>query len=304
MSLITSGNFPKALRPGLKEIFNTEEMKHIQYHEEIFKKVSSDLQYEERMGMVGGGVAVVKPEGSPIRYTEMQQGYIRRTANVVVGLGMKVSMEAIKDNRYSKIYDNTRELSNGLYQFKQITAANIFNNGYDTSVTYLDGLPLFSTAHVRKGGGTYSNRLAAGIDLSEVALETIYANVRRNRNERGLLSPLMLDKLCLPPELVHQALRLLDSEKQAETANNAINAIRKKGTIPGGVTDNPFLTDTDAYFVTTSIPGEMGLIYQVNMPLNFDQDKDSDTFNQSYIAYERYALDCIDVRAVYGSPGA
>ena len=50
MSIITSGNFPKALRPGLKEIFNTEQKDKRQYHLDIFTKVDSDKQYEERMG--------------------------------------------------------------------------------------------------------------------------------------------------------------------------------------------------------------------------------------------------------------
>ena len=59
MSIITSGNFPKTLRPGLKVIFNTEQKDKRQYHLDIFTKVDSDKQYEERMGMVGMGVAVV-----------------------------------------------------------------------------------------------------------------------------------------------------------------------------------------------------------------------------------------------------
>lgn len=302
MAIITSGNFPKSLRPGLAEIFNTEMTDKTKYHEMIFTKVTSDKQYEERMGMVGMGVAQVKPEGAPVSYSDMQQGYIRRTTNTVIALGMQVTMEAIKDCLYDQIFDKTRQLSRSVYLAKQILAANIFNNGYSGSYTYLDGQPLFSTSHLRKGGGTYSNRLAAGIDLSELALETIYTNVMANRDERGNLDPLMTEKLVVPPSLFHQALRLTKSERQAETANNAINAIVANGTIKS-VVQNPFLTDQDAFFLTTDIPGTMGLIYQEREALVFDQDKDADTFNAKFLAYERYALDVVDVRCVYGSPG-
>ena len=55
MSIITSGNFPKALRPGLKTIFNLEQKDKRQYHEDIFTKVTSDKQYEERMGFIVTG---------------------------------------------------------------------------------------------------------------------------------------------------------------------------------------------------------------------------------------------------------
>jgi phage major head subunit gpT-like protein len=252
--------------------------------------------------MVGMGVAVVKPEGSPVQYGDMQQGFIRRTNNVVLALGMQVSMEAIEDCLYDVIFNKTRELSRSMYLAKQILAANIFNNGYSSSATYLDGQPLFSTAHLRKGGGTYANRLAAGIDLSELALETIYTNTMANRDERGNLSPLMTQTLVVPPSLKHQALRLTKSDRQAETANNAINAIVTNGTVKN-VVENPFLTDSDAFFMTTDIPGAMGLIYQERKALNFDQDKDADTFNAKFLASERYNFDVVDVRCVYGSPG-
>lgn len=302
MAIITSGSFPKSLRPGLKEIFNTEQTDKTQYHLQIFTQVSSDKQYEERMGMVGMGVAQAKAEGSPVVYSDMQQGFVRRTTNVVIALGMQVTMEAIQDCLYDQIFDKTKQLSRSMYLSKQIQAANIFNNGYAAAPTYLDGQPLFSTTHVRKGGGTYSNRLAAGIDLSELALETIYANVMANRDERGNLDPLMTKTLVVPPALKHQALRLTKSDRQAETANNAINALVTNGTIKN-VVENPFLTDSDAFFITTDIPGSMGLIYQERAALTFDQDKDADTFNAKFLAYERYAFDVINVRCVYGSPG-
>jgi phage major head subunit gpT-like protein len=106
----------------------------------------------------------------------------------------------------------------------------------------------------------------------------------------------------VPPSLKHQALRLTKSDRQAETANNAINAIVTNGTVKN-VVENPFLTDSDAFFMTTDIPGSMGLIYQERKALNFDQDKDADTFNAKFLASERYAFDVVDVRCVYGSPG-
>lgn len=303
MSIITSGGFPKALRPGLKKIFNTEAEKQTQYHLEIYSKVDSDKQYEERLGLVGLGTAMVKPEGMPVQYSDMQQGYVRRSTNVVIALGMNVTMEAIKDNLYPEIFQKAKQLAFSMYQAKQILGAGIFNSGYDATVTYADGQPLFSTAHVRKGGGTYSNRLAAGVDLSEAAIDSINSAVRRNRNERGLIAPLMLDKLVVPPELASQAERITKSQLQPATANNAVNAVRSRGLLPGGWTDNPFLTDADAYFCTTTIPGDMGLVYQEREALAFDEDKDADTFNAKYIAYERYVFDAIDVRCVYGSPG-
>jgi hypothetical protein len=302
MSIITSGNFPKALRPGLKEIFNTEQKDKRQYHLDIFTKVDSDKQYEERMGMVGMGVAVVKPEGSPVQYGDMQQGFIRRTNNVVLLWVCKYPWKRLKivfTTLSSTKPVNCRARCILQSRFLRLTSSITVTARL---LLILDGQPLFSTAHLRKGGGTYANRLAAGIDLSELALETIYTNTMANRDERGNLSPLMTQTLVVPPSLKHQALRLTKSDRQAETANNAINAIVTNGTVKN-VVENPFLTDSDAFFMTTDIPGAMGLIYQERKALNFDQDKDADTFNAKFLASERYNFDVVDVRCVYGSPG-
>lgn len=303
-SIITSGSIPKALRPGLKKIFNLQEAQNMRYHADVYEEVGSDKQWEERLGLVGLGVAAVKPEGMPVQFSDMNQGFFRRTYNYVIALGMNVTMEAMDDNLYPEIMQKTKMLSFSMNQAKQIKAAGLFNSGYDTNVTYLDGQPMFSTAHVRKGGGTYSNRLAAGVDLSEDAIAQIWAAVQKNRNERGQISPLLLDKLVVPPELAAQAERITKSELQPATANNAVNQLKTRGILPGGWVSNPFLTDADAYFCTTKGVGEgTGLIYQVRTAINFDSDKDSDTFNNKFIAYERYNFDMIDPRCVYGSPG-
>lgn len=303
-SIITSGSIPKLLRPGLKKVFNQQEALNMRYHEDVFSQVDSDKQWEERLGMVGLGTAALKPEGMPVQFSDMNQGFFRRTYNYVIALGMNVTMEALDDNLYPEILNKTKQLSFSMNQAKQIKAAGLFNSGYDTSVTYLDGQPMFSTAHLRKGGGTYSNRLAAGVDLSEDAITQMWSAVQKNRNERGLISPLLLDKLFVPPALAAQAERITKSELQPATANNAVNQLRTRGLLPGGWFSNPFLTDDDAYFTTVKgIGDDTGLIYQVRTAISFDSDKDSDTFNNKFIAYERYNFDMIDPRCVYGSPG-
>jgi hypothetical protein len=74
---------------------------------------------------------------------------------------------------------------------------------------------------------------------------------------------------------------------RVSTADNDINAIKNNGSIPEGYTINHFLTDPDAYFLTTDVPN--GMKHFVRTPLSTSMDGDFDTGNVRYKARERYS---------------
>jgi len=80
-----------------------------------------------------------------------------------------------------------------------------------------------------------------------------------------------------------------------------VNVLKAKGLI-GKVVIDPYLTDTDAWFLTTDIP--YGLVSQQRRALEFTKDNDFDTENAKAKATERYAAGWIDWRGVFGSAGA
>ena len=98
------------------------------------------------------------------------------------------------------------------------------------------------------------------------------------------------------------AKRLLDTPNRVGTADNDINALKSMGVIPGGYTVNHFLTDPDAWFLTTDVPN--GLKHFVRAPMSTSMDGDFDTGNARYKARERYSFGWSDPLAIYGSAGA
>jgi hypothetical protein len=74
------------------------------------------------------------------------------------------------------------------------------------------------------------------------------------------------------------------------------------GSIPGGYSVNHFLTDDDAWFLTTDVPN--GLKHFVRTPLTTKMEGDFDTGNVRYKARERYSFGASDPLGVWGSPGA
>ena len=120
----------------------------------------------------------------------------------------------------------------------------------DLAYTGGDGQPLFSASHPLISGGTNSNRLTAS-DLNETSLEAAVIQIAGWTDERGLLIAAKPRKLIVPPALMFTAKRLLDTELRVSTADNDINALKAMGSIPEGYTINHFLTDTNAWFLTT-----------------------------------------------------
>jgi hypothetical protein len=151
-------------------------------------------------------------------------------------------------------------------------------------------------------GGTNANEPSTAADLNETSLEAGIISIAGWTDERGLLIAAKPKKLVIPPALMFTATRLLETEGRVGSADNDINAIRNNGSIPGGYTVNHFLTDTDAWFVTTDVPN--GLKHFVRVKMSTGMDGDFDTGNVRYKARERYSFGWSDPLGVYGSPGA
>ena len=175
-------------------------------------------------------------------------------------------------------------------------------SGFTAGVNGGDGVPLFSTAHPLVSGGTNSNTPAVQADLNATSLEAAVIQIAAWTDERGLLIAAKPRKLIVPPNLMVVATRLLETEGRVGTADNDINALANNGSIPEGYTVNHFLTDTDAWFLSTDVPN--GMKHFVRSPMANSMDGDFDTGNVRYKARERYSFGWSDPLGMFGSQGA
>jgi hypothetical protein len=185
---------------------------------------------------------------------------------------------------------------------KQIKAASVLNNGFNSSYAGGDGQPLFSASHPLVSGGTNSNIPSTPADLNETSLENAVIQIAQWTDERGLLIAAKPKKLIIPVQLQFVATRLLETELRVGTNDNDINAIKNNGSIPGGYTVNHYLTDPNAWFLTTDVPN--GMKHFVRTPLANSMDGDFDTGNVRYKSRERYSFGWSDPLGMWGSQGA
>jgi hypothetical protein len=300
---ISRAQLLKELLPGLNALFGLEYARYGEEHQEIYETETSERSFEEETKLSGFSAAPVKNEGSAIAYDNAQEAWTARYNHETIAYGFSLTEEAIEDNLYDSLSARyTKALARAMAYTKQVKAAAVLNNGFNGAIVGGDGVSLFSTAHGLVNGGTNSNTPAVAADLNETSLENAVIQIAAWTDERGLLIAAKPKKLIVPPALQFVATRLLETKLRVGTTDNDINALENNGSIPEGYTINHFLTDTNAWFLTTDVPN--GMKHFVRTPLQNSMDGDFDTGNVRYKARERYSFGYSDPLGMYGSPGA
>ena len=300
---ISRSQLLKELLPGLNALFGLEYSRYGQEHTEIYETESSERSFEEETKLSGFSAAPVKNEGSAIAYDNAQEAWTARYNHETIALGFSLTEEAIEDNLYDSLSARyTKGLARAMAYTKQVKAAAVLNNGFTAGYVGGDGTTLFSATHTLVSGGVNSNIPSTPADLNETSLEAAVIQIAAWTDERGLLIAAKPKKLIVPPALQFVATRLLETELRVGTTDNDINALKNNGSIPEGYTINHFLTDTNAWFLTTDVPN--GMKHFVRTPLQNSMDGDFDTGNVRYKSRERYSFGWSDPLGMYGSAGA
>lgn len=298
MAVITTGNHPKALWPGVHKFVMGTYPQHELECKKIFEMLSSRQHREEEVEITSFGLVPVKDQGSATTYTDHSQGGTATYLHTAYSMGVIVTKEELDDNLYKRAFDRAKTLMFSFVTTKEYVAANVLNRGFNSSYTGgVDSNELFATDHATVDG-TQSNKLAVDADLSEASLEDLMIDIDQATNSAGLEIKIKPKMLVIPPALRYEAARILESTLRPGTANNDINAMN--GVVP--FTVNHYLTDSDAWFIKTDAPDGMKCFMRTDY--TFTRDNEFDTDNLKMKGYERYSFGWTDWRGMYGSQGA
>jgi len=298
---IGTGNHPKELWPGVKATFGGTYDEHVEEYSQIFDEMSSDKSYEEFLQQKALGLAPLKGQGEAIQYEDTSQGYVSRITNLTYALAGRITREAIEDGQYESIASRiARYIAFSIRQTLENVGANKLNRAFNTDYTYGDGQVMIGSSH--PDNGTQSNVLAVAAEFSETALEDLLIQISTAEDPKGNQISLIGKKLIIPPALVFEANRVLESMGRPSTGDNDINAMRNMGMLPDGVTANHYLSSSTAWFVKTNAPE--GLICLNRRPVEFAKDNDFNTEDALMKGSVRKGFGMGDWRAIYGTAGA
>lgn len=300
---INTGTHPKLLWPGIHAIWGQVYNEHAMEYTDLYTVEDSEKAYEQDVQITGFGLAPVKGQGAGVHYDTESQGFISTYQHIAYGLGYIVTFEELRDNLYEEV--SMRRAKANAFSINQTienVASFLYNNAFSTTYfTTGDAAALCSASHLNATGGTFSNILSPGADLSETALEDLTIQIMGVQNDRGLLINIMPESLHVARQEWWNANRILKSVLQPGTANNDINVLKATNAFPKGIKLNHYFTAPHAWFVRTNCPQGMTLFWR-DRPM-FDQDNDFDTKNAKAATYMRLSVGCTDPRGIFGSNG-
>lgn len=301
--VITTGNHPKALWPGVHAFWGQVYDEHPVEYPDLYDEESSGMAYEQDVEVTGFGLAEVKPEGGEVTYDSEIQGFVQTYNHIAYSLGFIVTYEELRDNLYEKIAMGRAEANAfSIRQTIEVVGAAIYNDAFTGNIfTTADGLTLCNTAHLNTTGGTFSNALSPASDLMEASLEDISIQAMGLQSDRGLLVSILPMSLHIPRQEWYNANRILKSVLQPDTATNNINALKATNAFPKGIKLNHFFSSPHAWFIRTNCPHGMMMFWR-DKPM-FDNDNDFATKNALASTYMRFSVGCTDPRGILGSNG-
>lgn len=298
MSVVVTQTIRTSLKPTLDSIVTDELKESLEWEDCGFAVSSTTDAYIDDQELAGTGPAQPKAEGATMAVDSVQEGFSKRYNMTAFGQRMIFSEEAIRDRKYEKFTDATGNLMRALKLTQELEAASVFINSFSSSYPGGDLVALCSASHpLVKGASTYSNTMDTNLSFSETGVETMSIKMRKLPGPNGYVTNgYRLVKLVLPEEYRFEAKRILKSERQNDTNNNAINALK----------DEKITFATNVYFTSASnwwgiSSAKKGLRFVWRDKPEFRDENTNSNYTIEYSSYERFAVGWTDPRGVFGS---
>lgn len=297
MSIITTSNIPSTLKPTLNKVWGDQVKGKCDWESCGYKVSTSSDAYEDDQEFAHTGLMPAKAQGAMIFVDSVQQGYPRRYTHVTYGLRLVVSEEAIDDSKYDEAIAGAKSIGRSAKLTQEYEGAGVFINAFNSANTGGDGVELCSLVHPLPKGGTAANEFTNPMSLSETAVEAMWAAMSKIPGSNGIIQAgYELRKLVVPKELYMRAARILKSELQNDTANNAKNILKGMGI---EIADNRYFTSTTNWFGVSDLEEGLRWFWR-KRPFSRTWNSE-DNYTANFAGVQRFSNGWSDWRDVYGS---
>lgn len=296
---IATGNFAELLWPGINTIWGQTYTRYSTLYTNIFNTKKASKGFEKEQGVTNLPLAALKDQGDAVSYVNPYQGFQKEYVPSVYSIGVIVTREMVSDDQYGYINQLPSFLAESMRQTEETISFNVLNNGFSTSFLGPDGSALFASNHALIGGGANQrNQLSVASDLTQTSLEQMTQDIMDMIDDQSLKIRATPQYLVVPTQLYHRAHKILESQYVTGSADNDKNTLQ--GTLKLLV--SPYLTDTDAWFVTTNVPN--GLNFYRWWAAEIYRDNEFDTQNMKVATVSRFTASWTNWRSAFGTPGA
>lgn len=297
--IMVSGSISNALSRDISKFFFDEYLRQDKEHDKVAKFHTADGNYEKQGVASGLGGLVDTPEGEPLVWHTYKQGSTKTVYFTPIALGVQVTEVAYDDDRQGIVRQIPSQLAKGAAYTKEVKFWDLFNSGFVTTVrSGIDGLALFSAAHVRIDYATNGANLTTAAALSESTLTAAIDTFEALTNQKGIPIKVKPKLLIIPWQLKWVAKRLLLSELRPGFADNDTNVLKDEG-IKYMVCH--YLTSATAWFLVAD-DHDLNFIWRKQLAMKTGDD--INTGNALFKLSGRMTCDFWDWVGAFGNQGA
>jgi hypothetical protein len=244
-----------------------------------------------------GGFSDPVPFNGRVEYDDVERGYAIEYTFPELAKGFQITRKMRDDLQYQTIFDSASGMATAFARKRRKDAASVFNNAFSGSYLGYDSKALCANDHPRSRTDSTAVDNLLTLALSAANLETAVVAMQSFGDDLGEEIVIMPDTIIVPRALRKTALEIVGSEYQPDSANNAIN-------VQAGiwrVVVDPYLTDSNAWFIVDSTLANRFLKWYDRVTPEFAGTQDFDTMIWKYRGYMRYGYGWSDWRWVLGS---
>lgn len=265
---VSHSTWGPALRAGIDAFFGNRYMRHKQFWESWYTKVTTEKSWYEMLSRSGFSTLEERAIGGTTSSEDPGLGYLVQIRPLSYGKKFAVYDETKDDDINGSIKDFIGDMWEAVAETENVLAHVPFNDG--GSVNGYDGVPLWSNSHPQIGGGTFDNLITAA-DPSLDLLESFHVAIANATDDSGKQAVLRPKELVCATQQEWTWREILGSAYKPDAMNNTMNPAQ--GFVK--LTPTPYLTDTDQTIVITDCP-KGGICVKRKKPyLLFDFDKDT-----------------------------
>ena len=280
MALTTRADIARAMYIGTKEVFMKNLQKQPQEEWKAYATIKTSNKMEETYDSVGNlKPADIKPEGDPISYGKIEQGYVTVVRNETVANGFSVTMEAKEDEQWGIVPEvKVNELIRTMISKKELAVASVWDNV--TSAVGADGKPYASHDHPLLNSANVNDNLvekAFDIDSYQEAINK-FNHWYNHYGDKFFTRP---DAILAHRDRQTYIFAMLQSVLVPFEQSNTKNTIPQLKTIFSSYIDANKVHIIDSTIDTAIMQKRKGLTS------GYDYDE-RDTFNFYFNVHERY----------------
>lgn len=305
-------NWPDSIRPGIRRWAHEGYLDVSRDYTEVpLRTEQSENAYEEYQTSASANILQSTAKGESAPNNLAVEGDRERITNRKYTHNMEVHKEDIDRDRYNEIEDAARSGGESVAVTLNYWGFHPFRAGFDTSVSYGDGSPLFSTSHTRAdGGASQSNASSTGMPFGYDNLDTATVALSQQLTEKGMPTVIGPNDVTLivPTDLRKKALTVTRAEREPGTANNDINIFQGDvnvlvtkyvGSTMPARDDSTAGTATN-WFLTTP---EHSVMLQMEQEMMVEQDYNPRTQTATYTTSVRFGTGIRDWKGTWASKG-